>query len=183
MSVTAPPWCRKAASAFVRVVDLITTGMAVMSAVLLSALVLLISVSVVMRYYFGLSVAWSTELGEYFIYIAVMLATPWVLKRDAHVQVDVLLQVLRERTKQRLAVVSNALGLLVTSILFYYGLLATHENYVKGTLSVKVMPVPKYLPLAVVPVAMLFCMFQFMFKLGSYFRGAGGPADAGHTTH
>ncbi|MEW6524406.1 MAG: TRAP transporter small permease [Bacillota bacterium] len=151
---------------FVRVVDFITASMAVVSAVLLSALVLLISVSVVMRYYFGLSVAWTTELGEYFIYVAVMLATPWVLKKDAHVQVDVLLQVLREKTKQKLAIVSNILGLLVTAVLFYYGLLATHENYVRGTLSVKVMPVPKYLPLSVIPVVMLLCMLQFVIKIG-----------------
>ena len=49
-------------------VDFATNLTAVLSGILLTAMVLMVTVAVLLRYYFSLSVGWSTELAEYFMY-------------------------------------------------------------------------------------------------------------------
>lgn len=151
-------------SSFRRIVDYITDGMAVVSGVLLCTLVLTISLSVLLRYYFHFSVGWVTEVEEYFLFLAVMLGTPWVLKHDKHVTVDALLNSLSPEKRRKLSIVTNILGALIGILLLYYSALTAYENFVTGALLVKIMPVPKYLPLMFIPLSCVFFSLQFLFK-------------------
>lgn len=145
-------------------VDFATGLTAVLSGILLSAMVLMITVAVLLRYYFSLSVGWSTELAEYFIYMAVVLAAPWVLKKDAHVVVDIFIINLSPENKRRIAVFINLLGAVIGIAFFYYSFLATWENFVKGTETIRIMPIPRYIPLLFLPIMSLLFCFQFLRK-------------------
>jgi C4-dicarboxylate transporter DctQ subunit len=147
------------------VVDLITNVAAVMGGIVIVTMALMITVAVLIRYYFHLSVAWSTELAEYFIYLNVVLASPWVLRKDAHVVVDVFVNILKPETRRRVAVFINLLGAVTVLVLFYYSALATYENYLKGTQTIRIMPVPKYLPLLFIPIMSILLAFQFLRKV------------------
>ena len=144
-----------------KLLDYVTDALAVTSGIFVIILTSLICVSVVLRYYFNLSVGWTTELTEYFIFIVVMLGTPWVLKNNKHVVVDVVYSTATPKLKRTFAIITNAIGFLVGAGYFYYGLQATHENFVKGTLLVKIMPIPKWLPLLFVPIMsfLVACLF------------------------
>lgn len=154
----------KKGSTFRKAVECVTDGMAVVSGVLLSLLVITISASVLLRYYFHFSVGWVTEVEEYVLFLAVMLGTPWVLKHDKHVSVDVVVNSLSPGNRRKLSIFTNFLGALVGIILFYYSGLATYENFVSGALLVKIMPVPKYMPLMFIPLSCIFFSLQFLFK-------------------
>ncbi len=145
-------------------VDFATDLTAVISGILLAVLVVMITAAVFLRYYFGVSVGWSTELAEYFIYVAVMLGAPWVLKKDAHVIVDVVVSAMRPTTQRRLAIFINLLGAAIGITFFYYSLQATWENFVKGTETIRIMPIPRYLPLLFMPIMALLVTFQFLRK-------------------
>lgn len=145
-------------------VDFITNLAAVLAGVLLAGMVLMITTAVLMRYYFGLSVGWSTELAEYFIYLVVVLGAPWVLKNDGHVVVDVLVCNLKPATRRRLRIFVNLLGAAIGVAFFYYSFLATVENFVKGTETIRIMPIPRYLPLMFLPIMSILFVFQFLRK-------------------
>lgn len=163
-------YTRRICSAFIVIIDRITEGMAIVSGVLLFALAPMITVAVLLRYYFKVSVAWSTEIEEYFLYLGVLLASAWVLRNDEHVRVDVVVNLMNPRLKRVMNLLSNFLGAITSVGLFYYGLLATYENYVKGTLTIKVMPIPKYLPFLFVPIMAAMVFFQFLRKVIYYWR-------------
>ena len=145
-------------------VDFITNLAAVLGGILLTGMVLMITLAVLMRYYFGLSVGWSTELAEYFIYLVVVLGAPWVLRNDGHVVVDILVCNLKPGIRRKLGIFVNLLGAAICGAFFYYSLLATIENFVKGTETIRIMPIPRYLPLMFLPVMSILLVFQFLRK-------------------
>ncbi len=142
--------------------DKITTFNAVISGVLLFTIALMISLAVILRYGFGMSVGWSTEIAEYFIYISVVLAAPWVLKIDRHVRVDVIVNMLGPRANWVLAIFNSILGIMMSAVLLYYSIISTYENYVKGTMSIRIMPIPKWVPLMFMPIMALLFVFWFI---------------------
>jgi C4-dicarboxylate transporter, DctQ subunit len=145
--------------------DLVIKGMAVLSGMLVVTLTSLICLAVLLRYYFSLSVGWATELTEYFIFLVVMLATPWVLKNNKHVMVDVIVNIVNPKVRRQFAIITNFIGGLASGALFYYSMLATYENYVKGTMMIKIMPIPKYWPLLFIPIMAFFTTLQFAIKI------------------
>ena len=155
----------KKGSSFRKVIEYITDGRAVVSGVLLSLLVITISLSVILRYYFHYSVGWVTEIEEYVLFLAVMLGTPWVLKHDKHVTVDVVVNSLSPGKREKLLIFTNFLGAIIGIVLFYYSGLTTYENFITGTLLIKIMPVPKYLPLMFIPLSCIFFSLHFLFKM------------------
>lgn len=160
----------KIATPFMAGINRLTNAMAFISGVLLFTLGPMITIAVIMRYYFKLSVAWSTEIEEYMLYVAVLLAAPWIMRRDAHVRVDILLNKAKDDTKRILQLIGNGVGLLISSGLFYFGLLATHENFIRGTKIIKVMPIPKYLPLLFVPIMGFVLFFIFLFNIWEWWN-------------
>jgi len=158
------------------VVDFFTNLTAVLSGILLTGMVLMITVAVLLRYYFGLSVGWSTELAEYFIYLAVVLGAPWVLKNDGHVVMDIFITNLAPEAKRKIGIFVNLLGAAISAAFFYYSLLATIENFVKQTETIRIMPIPRYLPLMFLPIMSILFLFQFLRK---GWNGFYQPANAG----
>ena len=150
---------------FYAFIDWLTNVMAVISGIFVAAITLLVTVSVVMRYGLRMSVAWSTELVEYFIYGAVMLGIPWVLRNDGHVAVDVVVNALSPGARRWAVFASHVLGAVATAMLFYYAFDATVENFVRGTRAVKVMPVPRWIPFSIIPVVCVPVFFQFVRKI------------------
>ncbi len=151
-------------SLFRRIVEKIEDIMAAIAGVLLSIMTLSICVSVVMRYFLHLSVGWATQMQEYILYIAVLLGSPWVLRYDGHVNVDVVLNMLSPMNRQRLEVLVNFLGALISAGLFYYGVYATHKNYVEHNMIVNVVPVAKWIPLIFIPIMAAVLVFEFLLK-------------------
>ncbi len=151
-------------------IDRIAGVMAFISGVFLFTLGPMITIAVIMRYYFKVSVAWSTEIEEYMLYLAVLFAAPWIMRKDAHVRVDILLNKATGGTKRVLQLIGNTVGLLICAGLFYFGLLATYENFIRGTKIIKVMPIPKYLPLLIVPLMGFVLFFIFLFNIWEWWN-------------
>jgi TRAP-type C4-dicarboxylate transport system permease small subunit len=166
----AIPSLGRTASTFMRGINRLSDVMAFISGVLLFTLGPMITIAVVLRYYFQVSVAWSTEIEEYILYVGVLFAAPWIMRKDAHVRVDILLNKARPAVKRVYQLIGNGVGLLTSAGLLYFGLLATHENFVRGTKIIKVMPIPKYLPLLIVPIMAFVLFFVFLFNLWEWWH-------------
>jgi TRAP-type C4-dicarboxylate transport system permease small subunit len=160
----------KIATSFMAGINRITEAMAFISGVLLFTLGPMITIAVILRYYFKVSVAWSTEIEEYMLYLAVLLGAPWIMHKDAHVRVDILLNKAKDSTKRVLQLIGNTVGLLICAGLFYFGLLATYENFIRGTKIIKVMPIPKHLPLLFVPIMSFVLFFIFLFNIWEWWN-------------
>ncbi len=159
-----PQSIQNAGSRVMIIIDFLTNITAVFGGILIVTLILMITIAVLLRYYFNVSVGWSTELAEYFIYASVVLAVPWVLKRNEHVIVDIMISHLSQKNRRRVAIVINLLGVAIGIALFYYSFLATWENFIKGTKTIRIMPIPRYIPLLFMPIMSFLVSFQFFRK-------------------
>ena len=127
-------------------------GMAILAGFLTLAMTLIICYSVIVRYFFHISIEWAIEYSEYLIYIDVMLATPWVLKIDKHVRVDILSQVLPAKVQRGLNIFISVLGIVMCSVFFYFSLKETIKAFESGINLVRVIPVKKWIVMSIMPV-------------------------------
>lgn len=110
----------------------------------------------------ALSIPWSLELSEYFLYGLTFLGAPWVLRDQGHIVVDLLLQALRPAAKRRAAFLSNVIGMFVCLLLCYYSFLVLLRSRAEGTNVVKTWTFPEWWPMVIVPPIFLILAAIFL---------------------
>src|SRR3954449_5019869 len=71
--------------------------LAAIAALILLAMVALVSTDIVLRNTLGTGFAWSNEVTEYALYLITLLTAPWLLRRGQHVRIDMALVVVPPR--------------------------------------------------------------------------------------
>lgn len=153
----------------------------VAAAVLLFAMILMVSYSVLGRKFFGLSGAWAVELSEYIMLYLTFLVAPWVLKHDGHVRVDVLLSRLGPRSNLLADVITTIVATVACLVLFWFSLGVTVESYQRGVTLMKILQVPEYLLLAVIPLGSLLLSLRLVCRLLQRFAGEREDESASET--
>ncbi len=147
-------------------------ALALVSAALVFAMVVLITVNVALRGS-GLSgIVWTDEVSEYALYALTLLAAPWLLHRSAHIRVDVLLISLPARMGWMLEIIADMMGLAVCLIFVRYGAAAALESARLGSLTIKSLVFPEWWLIAPLPAVFLLLAVEFVFRLQ---RAVSGP--------
>lgn len=161
-----------------RVHDLVIRGMAALAAILIGALVVVISLDVLLRNTGNGNLPWSLEVSEYALYGATLLATPWVLALRAHVAMDLLPGLLSNRARARLHLVVCALGLAICAVLGWQGAEAVAVSAARGAMIYKTLIFPEWWLLALFPLVLALLALGFVRMA---FEGVTGPdAARGH---
>ncbi|MGI6552615.1 MAG: TRAP transporter small permease [Bacillota bacterium] len=160
-----PELLKKVGSVFTKVMEFVTDIMAALSGVCIILIMLIVSLSVLLRYYFQLSVGWTTEMAEYLVFIAVMLGVPWVLRNDGHVKLDVLVGLLDAKLQRKIDLFNNFLGIVIGITLFYYGSYMVYDSYINHTKFVRILPIPRWLLLQFIPLSCFVFTYQFCAKV------------------
>jgi len=140
-------------------------AMAIFAGVLLFLLMLTVSVDVIMRYLVKRPMFWVGELVEYALLYITFVGTPWVLKEDGHVKVDILIKRMGSQKRKIFNVIASLIGIFVCVILTYYGLRVTWDNFVRGVCNPTLMEFPKAPLLAIIPIGGFLLIIQFMRNL------------------
>jgi len=110
----------------------------------------------------AISIPWSLELSEYFLYAITFLGAPWVLRDQGHIVVDLVLQVMSPRQKRRAAVATNIIGAVVCLVLCYYSVRVLLRSRAAGNNVVKTWTFPEWWPMMIVPPVFLILAFIFL---------------------
>jgi TRAP-type C4-dicarboxylate transport system permease small subunit len=119
-------------------------GLAACAAVLLGASALAITVDVVGRNLGLGTLPWILEVSEYVLPLATFLIAPWLLYRNGHVRLDILLH-----SRPWLGHVTNVVGLAVCVVLVIYGVRTILNSAAQGAMIFKSVVFPEwwlYLP-------------------------------------
>lgn len=120
------------------------------------------SYEVVMRYFLNRPTAWVTETTSYSLLFITFLAAPWLLKKNAHVKVDILLDRLNPRTQVVFNVISSILGAATCLTLFWYGTRVSWNVFTRGYYQYSVLNIPYVYIISVVPVGSFLLFIQFL---------------------
>ena len=140
--------------------DRLLQGLAAFAAVLLGASALAITVDVVGRNVGVGTLPWILEVSEYVLPLATFLVAPWLLRRNEHVRLDVLL-----RTWPRLGHVTNVVGLAVSAVLVLYGVRTILNSADQGAMVFKSVVFPEWWLYAPVPLCFSLLAVEFVRRL------------------
>jgi TRAP-type C4-dicarboxylate transport system permease small subunit len=148
---------------------------AVIAALLLGITAVFVTGDVVARNVGLGTLPWILEVSEYVLPLATFLVAPWLLARNEHVRLDVLLTSLPSRLARMLARAGDLLGLAVCAVFVVYGARAIASSAQQGSLVIKSVVFPEWWLYAPVPACFALLAIEFVRRL----RAPGVPAGAG----
>jgi TRAP-type C4-dicarboxylate transport system permease small subunit len=147
---------------------------AVIAALLLGVTAVFVTGDVVARNVGLGSLPWILEVSEYVLPLATFLVAPWLLARNEHVRLDILLTSLPSPLARALARAGDLLGLAVCAIFVVYGARAIASSAQQGSLVIKSVVFPEWWLYAPVPACFALLAIEFVRRL----RASGVPAAA-----
>ena len=145
-----------------RVFDLIVNTGAVLAAVLLIAIMLATTIKIVFRYGLDEGLLGVDQLSGTMLLYITFLGAAWVLRREEHVTIDVLLGALRPQTQRSLRLLCSMLGALICFCLVVFGTIEVLTSIQKGIRIPAEIEIPRAINLVIIPLGCLFLGLQFV---------------------
>jgi TRAP-type C4-dicarboxylate transport system permease small subunit len=130
------------------------------AAVLLGVSALAITLDVIGRNVGLGTLPWILEVSEYVLPLATFLVAPWLLYRNEHVRLDMLLGVW-----PRLGHVTNVIGLGVSVVLVIYGVRTILNSANQGAMIFKSVVFPEWWLYVPVPLCFALLTIEFVRRL------------------
>jgi TRAP-type transport system small permease protein len=146
-------------------------GLALVAALILFAMVAIVTADIVLRNAIGAGFVWANEVSEYSLYLMTLLTAPWLLRRGQHVRLDIILVIVPARAAWVMEAAGDALGFLVSLVLLRYGLAATLESWRLGAITIKNLVFPEWWLLAPLPAAFALLAVEFVFRFARLLAG------------
>jgi TRAP-type C4-dicarboxylate transport system permease small subunit len=160
-----------------RVFDRLNSVLAVMGATLLILVMLSVSYNVATRYFFRYSTPGMFEIWEYSLLYMTFLGAAWLLRREGHVSMDIVLNHLKPRAQAMLNTVTSILGALMFLALTWYGAQATWRLFQAGTRIPGDLYPPQGAIVIIIPIGSFLLFIQFLRRTHGYFTGWRATSD------
>ena len=160
-----------------RILDGIIKFFGIIAGILLMTMALIVTYNVVMRYFIGKPPVWAIETTEYILVFATFLAAAWVLKHDGHVKIDIVVVRFSQKGQHVLNVVVSFLGIVACGLLAWHGIKATYSLYTREVIVIKMIPWPKWILVAPIPIGIFLTLTQFVRNFVALVRGRSVPGD------
>jgi TRAP-type C4-dicarboxylate transport system permease small subunit len=143
------------------ILDRTINAMFAFAGVLLLFAMIIISVGVASRYLFDRPIGWAIEIVEYSLLYIAFLTAPLVLRRGAHVRMDLIFNRLPPGLQSTLNLITSTLSTIVCFILFWFGARVTTDLFRTGYTTPTVLEVPKFIVIAIIFIGfgVLFILF------------------------
>ena len=134
------------------------------AALMLLAMVALVTADIVLRNTLGTGFAWSNEVTEYALYLTTLLTAPWLLRRGQHVRIDLVLTLVPVRVAWLMEAASDVLGFAVCLVMMRYGLKMTIDSAVMGSITITNLVFPEWWLLWPLPLCFALLAAEFAFR-------------------
>jgi len=135
-------------------------ALAACAAVLLGVTALAITLDVVARNIGLGTLPWILEVSEYVLPLATFLVAPWLLYRNEHVRLDILLN-----AWPKLGHLCNAIGLAVCVVLVIYGVRTILNSADQGAMIFKSVVFPEWWLYVPVPICFALLTIEFVRRM------------------
>jgi TRAP-type transport system small permease protein len=139
-------------------------AMAALAALLLLAMVVLVTADIALRNLTRGGFVWANEVSEYSLYLITLLAAPWLLRRGQHIRVDLILAMLPVRHAWVMEAASDIIGCAVSLVLVRYGFAMTHDSWRSGAITIKNLVFDEWWLLAPLPLVFALLAIEFVFR-------------------
>lgn len=143
---------------------------AILAASLLIFAMIIVIYEIVTRYFFNRSEVWVTEITEYSLLYITFLGTTWLLKREGHIKLDLLLNRLSSRSQDFINILTSFAGLIICAALVWYGARGTWNQFQSGYYTPTLLEIPTAPITVIIPIGSFFLFIQFIRRTYQYWR-------------
>lgn len=166
---------RARTSGLIRTIDRIIDAGAFLAAALLIAVMLATTIKVVFRYGLREGLIGVDQIsGTMLLYIA-FLGAAWVLRRDEHVTLDIVLNWVGPTVRRRMLIASSVLGGLICLTLAVAGTVEVISSLQRGIKIPSELEMPRAVNLVVIPIGCFFLGLQFLRRAWLFAQPAASP--------
>lgn len=98
------------------------------------------------------------------------LSASWVLRKDGHVRLDLLLNTLSPSKQLLFNRITAIIAAIACGLFFWFSLKATIDNYQRDVISYNILNTPKYLVLLPIPLGSLLLTLRYIRNILSDFK-------------
>lgn len=110
----------------------------------------------------GRPLMWVMEVTEYSLLYITFLGAAWVLAREGHVKMDIIINALNPKLQALLGIVTSLTGAVMGLYLVLYGSKVTYEYYQRGVCECTPLLTPTYIILLIIPLGGIPLFIQFI---------------------
>lgn len=152
------------------ILDRLNDGAAFLGGVLLIVMMLFVTVSVLLRYVLNRPIGWSVEVCEYSLVAITFLLAAWVLKKEGHVRVDLVISYLSPGTQALLNAVTSVMSAIACLILTFFAGKVTLELYTGNYFTPTLLMIPKFIFIGIITLGLLLLTLQFIRRTNKYLQ-------------
>lgn len=145
-------------------------SLAFLAGVLIIVIMLSVFVDVTLRYFLNRPIVWVLEASEYTLVYVTFLGTAWLLSKDGHVKVDIIVSALKPRAQTYLNLATSVLMVIICGLLVWYGTQTTLSHFHRHIMSLKYFSTPKFALLAIIPAGSLLLLIESVRRAYGYFQ-------------
>lgn len=153
-----------------RVLDRLDSLLAAATSTMIVLIGLAMILEVVMRYLFDKPTVWTVELSRFALLYITFLGASWVLRQEAHVKIDMVLDMLNPRNRALLNMVTSLFCAAICLVLVWYGAKVSVDSFQTGYRMETELRTPQVAVIAVIPVGMFLFLFGFVKRTYRYLR-------------
>jgi len=150
------------------------------SGIIMGLITVLVCTDVVMRYFFSKPIQGSLESSEYGLLFMTLLAAAWLVRKDKHVRMELVLHRFKPATQAYINGITSILCVLICAVITYYGILVVIDRYQTGHRLTTTLEPLSYPLMSIIPLCFLLLLIQFLIAACGYFATAKGLAKGSH---
>ena len=125
---------------------------------------------VVMRYILKSSQIWVLEITEYGLLFITFLGAAWLLKKEGHIRMDLVINQLGPRKQALANMITSFLSAVTLLIIVWFTAGTTWDNFRQGILDNRFLELLKGPLLIIIPIGSFFFAIQFLRRSNEYLR-------------
>ena len=141
--------------------DGLVYGMAIIAALLMVAMMVVITLDVVLRNLGYQSSAHFFTFTEYALLVIPCMGAPWLAREKGHIYVEILLMSLPPRARAALTMLIGLICIAVCLVIAWYGFEVTIQNYLQNEKDVRSLDMPRWMIVGWIPVSFLMMAIEF----------------------
>lgn len=152
----------------VRLLNWLEAALAALSGIIVIGLTIIVNTEVLSRLITGISYQWVICYAEYGIVFLVFFSASWVLSRDRHVKVDIVLNLLSPAAQNKVNIITSVIGAITYGIFFWFSLQQTLWAFNLRIFEIRGVTLPLGPLYAVMPLGSLFLVLRFLRRAWLY---------------
>jgi len=136
---------------------------------ILASLMIVVALDVVLRETGHDPLPWALEYVQYGLLFITFLGAAWVLKKEAHVCLDLLLLRLSSKSRHLLESFNSVLCTLISACLTYYSAMLCLEQFTSKSYQPTPMETPDFIVFGVIPLGSFLLTVQFIRRASKNF--------------